>query len=1577
MSGSSEVRLSLGAVVLVRLAISRMRARRSDRFGRWDDAFRHLDASDRAALGLTNTQHFDVREIIRSIENKKADCDRKKWTLFKRHDGTEVKVRDVLDKMVRWIRRFEKVGDVAAGFEPLHASLPWAGVKFLIEIVTHDFETCAKMADGLEIVSRVIVQVGEVEYIMAGAGRTQLKAQLSQLIVDIYVKVLRFLATARKFFDQSSSMRWVKGVFQSLQRAIKDLVDGISVKIEDVHRLSNEARWEDFSSKSAERYSETKSDLKALLELLRQSRRTSLEERARIRRWLNPTSSDNAQKQALGLRHETTCDWFLTHPNFTKWSQYNHKVAKILWIHAPAGFGKSVLCARVIDYMQSDSANYGQVLFFYCSGQHENKNHPFAILKSWIWQLVAKVDQNIDIIKDEDQAQQGITDGSIISESDEEYLWTLLSKLMVKDSHWTLVIDGYDECVDTTTNNISKYGDLRACRASFIHKLAETVRGTGIRVLLASRKQADIEAAIGDSSANPKTLEIIEHEVKKEDTAQDLSSYSQTIFDKKVGKTKKASNMADEAVGKSEGMFLWIALLDRNLPEGATIKQAKTLVNKTPSEIYSAYQAELDRILDPKNSNANRAIMILKWILYAARPLTIREMTEALAVTFNEDPEIYPRDDLPYEFEEEAVNEKYVQNCIRMPCGSFIELRKGDEDTSTDQRTIHFVHFSVKEFLQTRNTYTFQVSNPIFGLSAENTEHNWIATLCLQYMCYREFEDVSFPDKPNFFHTYPFFSYTAVNWQVHYARGREGNDNMSSETAKTAETVEPAWRLFSTTYWRLWAELLEQHLRQNSRDATGPLRGAGGVKRADSGYESMAITEPDSTTDESGDESESDISEDEKSGISAPTTRETISPSPVYYAAILGLNQIINQLANLNPGYCTLEGGRYGTPLQAAVVHRQLDAVEALLEHQADPSQICGEYGTPLIAAVLLGSTDILDKLIKAADGKLDATDNKGWTALYHACVFGSLDAVSRLVQAGANITLKPERKRKSMFMRAVMGGHLSVVEFLLKHDGEVNLVNETAGNEFTPLILAVLAGSEDMVRLLLQHGADLNIAGTMGLTALHLACSEGSASLAKLLVIEGKAKVECVDQDGETPLHFAARAKAKDVVEFLLEYGASPQRKAFNNGPTPYDLAMQVRSRDIVRLFTKRMPLKFDVPIEQLAFHDKDFDEDLYDSLTEIIYRSEPGPVFVRNILGLAMHVGSSPLFAWLVGYIRKEFIGSSEDIESSSNEMSNKLSFWSEMEAKLINDSSHAAWGTPAQRDMVLHPVWGSYPDAGQVLPDTMLPIAVTYRFVDVVSLLLQHGADIHLPVLYTRSWWLSLTSSEFNTPLQIAVRNHSVELVNIMLESGRITANHDEGMRGALRLAGYWGGMNREDLTRVLIAKGALDVDTGGKAEAGTKLQDEDYDSEINDDAPDARGTPLREPILDDSENRELAWWGNALVGEWKGSYSYYYRSRWSYSERTSFRIDSALRELRDVPNGIMKDVTLFNGGGKDSVANFLIHGQAQKGATFRFVKLYPEHGWMYEGSVEQTESGWSMEGKWGAEFGEAEGVKKLAT
>jgi hypothetical protein len=40
----------------------------------------------------------------------------------------------LFSKLVKWIDLFKQVGDVAVQYDPVHAVLPWAGVRFLLQV---------------------------------------------------------------------------------------------------------------------------------------------------------------------------------------------------------------------------------------------------------------------------------------------------------------------------------------------------------------------------------------------------------------------------------------------------------------------------------------------------------------------------------------------------------------------------------------------------------------------------------------------------------------------------------------------------------------------------------------------------------------------------------------------------------------------------------------------------------------------------------------------------------------------------------------------------------------------------------------------------------------------------------------------------------------------------------------------------------------------------------------------------------------------------------------------------------------------------------------------------------------------------------------------------------------------------------------------------------------------------------------------------------------------------------------------------------------------------------------------------
>ena len=78
----------------------------------------------------------DLRD---ETEKARLQCIARRWKYTKK-TGETVILRDLLDKVLKWVDLFKQVGDVAVSFDPTHAALPWAGVRFLLQVQQRPFD---------------------------------------------------------------------------------------------------------------------------------------------------------------------------------------------------------------------------------------------------------------------------------------------------------------------------------------------------------------------------------------------------------------------------------------------------------------------------------------------------------------------------------------------------------------------------------------------------------------------------------------------------------------------------------------------------------------------------------------------------------------------------------------------------------------------------------------------------------------------------------------------------------------------------------------------------------------------------------------------------------------------------------------------------------------------------------------------------------------------------------------------------------------------------------------------------------------------------------------------------------------------------------------------------------------------------------------------------------------------------------------------------------------------------------------------------------------------------------------------
>jgi hypothetical protein len=99
--------------------------------GCWKRAYDSLDDNLKASINGARTGKMDIlAAVLKTADQKRDICIHKQWK-FKLPSGEVIIIRDVVDKIAKWVKAFIAVGDAAVQYDPATAALPWAAVRWL------------------------------------------------------------------------------------------------------------------------------------------------------------------------------------------------------------------------------------------------------------------------------------------------------------------------------------------------------------------------------------------------------------------------------------------------------------------------------------------------------------------------------------------------------------------------------------------------------------------------------------------------------------------------------------------------------------------------------------------------------------------------------------------------------------------------------------------------------------------------------------------------------------------------------------------------------------------------------------------------------------------------------------------------------------------------------------------------------------------------------------------------------------------------------------------------------------------------------------------------------------------------------------------------------------------------------------------------------------------------------------------------------------------------------------------------------------------------------------------------------
>jgi ankyrin repeat protein len=269
------------------------------------------------------------------------------------------------------------------------------------------------------------------------------------------------------------------------------------------------------------------------------------------------------------------------------------------------------------------------------------------------------------------------------------------------------------------------------------------------------------------------------------------------------------------------------------------------------------------------------------------------------------------------------------------------------------------------------------------------------------------------------------------------------------------------------------------------------------------------------------------------------------TPAPLYYAAFLGLQEVVSLLIN-DGADVDAQCGYYGNALQAASWKGHEAVVRLLLHKNADANAQGGFYGNALQAASAKGYEQIA-KLLISAHAAVNMQGGYCSNALHAALSATHEPTVRMLLEKGANVGLDIQLKGAMHHALNNTTCTPSLVRVLQQYGAPLDTIDI---HNMTPLHYCVKFGHETIARQLIDSGVPVDL--RVHRQAWPSKVSKSTSGKEEFLLPASGSVAT-----GLTPLHFAALTGNLTMTKFFLEHGADPNALS-DYGETPLHLTLR-----------------------------------------------------------------------------------------------------------------------------------------------------------------------------------------------------------------------------------------------------------------------------------------------------------------------------------------------------------------------------------------------------------------------------------
>ncbi|KAH6608120.1 hypothetical protein Trco_004433 [Trichoderma cornu-damae] len=387
-----------------------------------------------------------------------------------------------------------------------------------------------------------------------------------------------------------------------------------------------------------------------------------------------------------GRRVDGTCEWLIQHPSYQGWLADSN--LPLLWISGGPGKGKTMLAIYITEVLQPMvDAEKGVLLYYFCSNRDKNRNTALTIMRGIIHQWIDRHPRLAQCVKNSFEG----TETTKYTVSNFVSLWRVFLTLLRQSgsSQVVCVLDGLDECEKESLRQ------LLDAVGGYLSNSREKARPPLKLILLSRPQPAILERALGQ-------YEQIKLDASGTEISRDIERY---IF-AKVAELASEQNLSEEMVARvqqallagADGTFLWVGFVANEL-QGRSWGKINEILRRVPKGLGGVYQRLLQQVEDKE-----ALVPILQWVVLAARPLTVDELTVAAGI------KAYGN------FPATEVTKKRLRLC-----GLLVKI---------EGNVVNLVHESAKEFFQSNQVNIKGIGR--FRMSHDT--HRDLLRICLEHV---------------------------------------------------------------------------------------------------------------------------------------------------------------------------------------------------------------------------------------------------------------------------------------------------------------------------------------------------------------------------------------------------------------------------------------------------------------------------------------------------------------------------------------------------------------------------------------------------------------------------------------------------------------------------------------------------------------------------------------------------------------------------------------------------------------------------------------------------------------------------